>query len=798
MNSPRASNSTKTKAAQVDLKEVIEEETALDEVRQETEHAQQNQLPDLGEHYEVLSLVGSGGMGSVYRVRDRQTGENFAVKVIADNLLNDPVALKRFETEVMASQKLDHPNLVSVYGSGKSPAGTPFILMELLEGQSLAQSLEKERFFDSHKALDIFTQLAAGLEFAHKDGVIHRDIKPTNVILSHGSDGVEIPKLVDFGIATMMPAADRNTRDLTQTREVFGSPHYMSPEQCLGFMLDQRSDIYSLGCLMYEVLTGKPPFAGENPVQVVVNHINEEAQPFPRELKGTKRLVGLQNVILRCLEKQPERRYQTMAELLQDLRLLEADKSVPAYHKGKAKRRYTSNQIICAVSIVALLLVSSTYGGFYPLISWEVTRAIQTGTILIAAAGGIYAAVSTFINKLKVMTRANNGTCRQWMSIFFLGFVSLFALALVPELVHRCYQAGPSSGGVVSLVACSVSVLFGVVSMMGYAIFRGEKKIGPWQAGVRLLVLSLVLSSAFVVVAPRQASGVSQWFADRLTEQSLGKGEKTVNFDLPIMLFKLSDLLDKESNSSLSIANLLNAEGKHKESIDLLTHEIENNKLNFAAYNDRALRLIQIGELKKADDDLTWVVTHEDANKQGTYYYRSSETYALRGKIRGLLGQLNLALADYDKAILLSPDYKNPAYAYRVGTYWAAGLKDNALAELDKLCAIVAPRSESHLFNFVSKGILLQNLGRTKEAKQAFETALEHFDGNATNFNDYGVYEVGQCNSLLGAYAAKQAGKDQLYRDLMKTHNDDQNCRQKPSTLLNALNLEDSNLKTFW
>ncbi|MBX9640652.1 MAG: serine/threonine protein kinase, partial [Mycobacteriaceae bacterium] len=183
--------------------------------------AEHEELPDLGERYEVLSLIGRGGMGAVYRVRDRQCEKDFAIKVIAENLLNDPVALKRFETEVTAAQKLDHANLVSVFGSGKSPSGTPYIIMELLEGRSLAEVLAAENFLDSQRALDIFVQLAAGLEFAHKDGVIHRDIKPTNVILSQRSDGVEIPKLVDFGIATMMPAADRNTRDLTQTREVF-------------------------------------------------------------------------------------------------------------------------------------------------------------------------------------------------------------------------------------------------------------------------------------------------------------------------------------------------------------------------------------------------------------------------------------------------------------------------------------------------------------------------------------------------------------------------------------------------
>ncbi len=239
--------------------------------------------PDFGSRYEVLSLIEHGGMGSVYKVRDLHLDAVFAIKTLNNKLIKDQVAQKRFEKEVEAATRLSHPSLVTVYGHGITSLGTPYMVMDYVEGQSLDEIIKDIGALEPDRACNILLQIAEGLQFAHSQGIVHRDIKPTNVLITKG-ETFETAKLVDFGIAMVLPSESRETRDLTQTGEVFGSPHYMSPEQCLGFMIDNRSDVYAFGCMMYETLTGRPTFSGSTPVQLIIDHINTDPKPFPRSI----------------------------------------------------------------------------------------------------------------------------------------------------------------------------------------------------------------------------------------------------------------------------------------------------------------------------------------------------------------------------------------------------------------------------------------------------------------------------------------------------------------------------------
>jgi len=277
------------------------------------------EFPDLGDRYEVLNKVGQGGMGAVYKVKDKALDKEFAVKVMNSNLVQDKVSVKRFEQEAQAASSLTHANLAAVYGFGVSKAGSPYLVMDYLDGQTLEQTLKQEGFLDVSRALDIFIQAAEAIADAHMKGVIHRDIKPSNIILEK-REGIDFVKIVDFGIAKVLPSQQKAYENLTQTGDIFGSPLYMSPEQCQGNMQDRRSDIYSLGCVMYEALTGVQPYAAENPIKIILKHIHEDPQPINTLKNDYKIPADLDKAILHCLEREPDDRYQSTDELVRDLR----------------------------------------------------------------------------------------------------------------------------------------------------------------------------------------------------------------------------------------------------------------------------------------------------------------------------------------------------------------------------------------------------------------------------------------------------------------------------------------------
>src|SRR5277367_6327821 len=251
---------------------------------------------DLGDRYEILETIGQGGMGTVYRLKDKVLDKEFAVKVLRDDFATDPSAIKRFEQEADAASQLTHHNILATYGRGSTASGAQYILMDLLEGESLAQLLKRETRLDAARVIDISTQICDALAHAHMKGLIHRDLKPSNIMLTNCDETSATVKVLDFGIAKLKATSNRETQNLTETGDLFGSPSYMSPEQCLGFAVDARSDIYSLGCMMYEMLSGQPPFSGKNPIQTVIQHLNDEPLSLAKRLpvnRTTKRLQAI-------------------------------------------------------------------------------------------------------------------------------------------------------------------------------------------------------------------------------------------------------------------------------------------------------------------------------------------------------------------------------------------------------------------------------------------------------------------------------------------------------------------------
>lgn len=283
------------------------------------------QKPELGERYSVLSLIGRGGMASVYKIYDKTLGKTFAAKVMSPEHATEPVALKRFADEAEAAASMTHGNIAAVYSHGVTSGNVPFLFMDYLEGETLSAILEREGKLDPDRALGLFQQICEALIHAHMKGVIHRDLKPANIFISRNDEGTEVVKLVDFGIAKLQYREDDSTK-LTQTGALIGSPFYMSPEQCRGESQDARSDVYALGCVMYHALNGKTPFAGPNSVKIILQHVKEPVPSFEMETGSSRKLQALEATVRKCLEKDPAQRYQSAGELLAELHSLESKK----------------------------------------------------------------------------------------------------------------------------------------------------------------------------------------------------------------------------------------------------------------------------------------------------------------------------------------------------------------------------------------------------------------------------------------------------------------------------------------
>lgn len=264
----------------------------------------------IGARYEVEALIGEGGVGSVYRVRDTQLGRRFALKLLRPELANERDVRERFLREVRTARRLEHRGLARICDVGQLPDGRPFFVMELLEGLSLRALLAQGGLAKARSAV-IGRGIAEALSALHEAGVVHRDLKPENVHVGSG-DAVT---LLDFGLALALDESQRSA----PAGLAFGSPHYMSPEQSAGEAVDARSDVYALGVVLYEMLTGRVPFDAGTAGEILRQHQQVPPVPPSAWLLPGHDAADLERVVLRCLEKRPEQRYATLAEVARAL-----------------------------------------------------------------------------------------------------------------------------------------------------------------------------------------------------------------------------------------------------------------------------------------------------------------------------------------------------------------------------------------------------------------------------------------------------------------------------------------------
>jgi serine/threonine protein kinase len=326
--------------------------------------AQPMQLPELAdrvkEQFEFISELGRGGMGTVYLVRERESGTLYAIKLVNQDLVNDPRCIKQFELETQAVKNLNHGNLVAVHESGLSLKGVPWILMDYIQGKDLGSIIRQQGHLPVDDGLVILLQICDGLQYAHGKGIVHRDLKPSNVIITAGKKN--FVKIVDFGIAKILSPFE-NKDKTSQTEEVVGTPNYMSPEQCQGEQLDARSDIYSFGCVMYEVFSGSPPFTHKNQIKTILDHIRTKPKPLATRFPSLQIPAPLDAVILKCLSKKPPARYQTAKQLNEDLNLIANGKSPQHARPRLAIAGWvplTAGAIVCAAILGTVVFMMMT------------------------------------------------------------------------------------------------------------------------------------------------------------------------------------------------------------------------------------------------------------------------------------------------------------------------------------------------------------------------------------------------------------------------------------------------------
>jgi serine/threonine-protein kinase len=313
--------------------------------------------------YKIIEEIGSGGMGTVYRVEHLLLHKIMALKVMRSDK-NTKTDISRFQREAKAASALNHPNLVRVYDFGTTDDGQLYLSMDYAEGHSLSREIELKGAMAQEKAIDLFIEICRGMAAAHRAGIIHRDLKPSNIAISN--DEKSVARVLDFGIARVEGADAETINKVTQTGEVLGSPAYMSPEQCTGCATVARSDIYSLGCVMFEVLTGRSPFVADSPLALLYKHLNERAPLLRSANEHVKVSPELERVVLQALEKDPQNRYQSMDDLADDLELIKQGKNptreVARMRDNMRKVAWLSKMGLIAMGLVGLVvLIPATF-----------------------------------------------------------------------------------------------------------------------------------------------------------------------------------------------------------------------------------------------------------------------------------------------------------------------------------------------------------------------------------------------------------------------------------------------------
>lgn len=353
--------------------------------------------------FPIVKRIDSGGMGTVYEAKQLPVGRPVALKVLKEELSANPLLVKRFEREAKAVSRLQNPHTVTLYDFGQDDDGLLFLAMELLEGETMSQRIDSDGALPWREALGITQQANDSLIEAHEKGIVHRDLKPDNLFLTSVSGKTHV-KVLDFGIARLSQQEDGPQAVVTQTGAIFGTPGYMSPEQATGNPVDHRTDIYSLGVILYESLCGRPPFQADSAVMLMGKHISSRVPSFATRAPGIEIPDGVERLVLHMLEKNPDERVQTVVEISERITTLLASDGLdkassdpesdddeapddvvsPSIPAARTQQRMPAGVVKTAIGLAFVLL------GFlaYQAISWESTPPTESPDIVASEGDG--------------------------------------------------------------------------------------------------------------------------------------------------------------------------------------------------------------------------------------------------------------------------------------------------------------------------------------------------------------------------------------------------------------------------
>jgi serine/threonine protein kinase len=313
---------------------------------------------DLPKQYELLGKIRTGGMGAIYKAQNRFTKHFYAIKVLHPEGANDPQTRQRFTIEAKAASSLKHLNICQVFDFGVTDSELLYLVMEWIDGISLDEKVSRDGPLPDSEVIHIFLQVCSALAFAHANNVVHRDLKPDNIMLSRDpKNGANVVHIVDFGIAKVIRpdgSSKPSVEGLTQSGTVVGTPSYMSPEQARAKVVDKRSDVYSLGCVMFFALSGRAPFLGDNYMDVLYQHVKEPPPIIDPKLKVSPKLIM---IMLKTMEKAPDDRYRSMEDLAGDLRRLAKGVGIHLKPLAREREKFRKNALAIASFLLAFAVI---------------------------------------------------------------------------------------------------------------------------------------------------------------------------------------------------------------------------------------------------------------------------------------------------------------------------------------------------------------------------------------------------------------------------------------------------------
>lgn len=670
-------------------------------------------FPDLGPEFELLELLGQGGMGQVFKVRNKSDGSILAIKVLKSELADDKEALKRFAQEINAVSNLTHENLIAVHSQGITASGAPFLVMDYVDGTDLAEYLKENSGISDSDAVQIFYELVKALEAAHAGGILHRDLKPSNVMLTVTSDGAKSAKLADFGISKLMPSEStvgRETSDLTKTGDIFGTPGYMSPEQCLGFKLDERSDIYSLGCMMYEILSGTAPFDAENPIQTVIKQINDEPAAWVGS-RGNKFGKKLEAIVLKCLDKQPENRYQSARELIAELDNLRSGEKITAGLKKKERKAHLSKlQFVGAVCYSSYIFAFLT------------TTAIGDMSII-----NLFILAMPFcilyLRKQRKRFWLPQTELVQWLVVRSILGIALGVLSLLMYPITLGYFE--SMPDILQFIPVMVLFgMFGIVMLFAATLvaelFGGQEKRVTLKDVSKKMVLPAVLGLfPLFWIFPGNFQSMADYMVHgmRYQEHLIPYQCKSPKFTYSVL--KFSNLFHRQNDDGAILeADCLLAQNRQTDAIKLLTDAIPKEKHPFDLQLKRALVYDANNEHEKALAELTSLKS------------KMSGHYDLRYVLKALgdhyfaLGDLSKAEQSYGEAIKETTYGAGPVCEARAATRWRSGNREGAIKDLTRAYSEHSYLEEPETV-LIKRGICNELNGDAAAARKDFTDAQE-------------------------------------------------------------------------